>query len=205
MRGDVIRRLLDVSIALPASVLLVPVLVVIAVLIKLDSPGPVLHRPQRIGKDGRPFRLCKFRTMVVGADRNGPGITVADDPRITRVGRLLRDGKLDELPQIFNVFKGEMSIVGPRPEDPRYVALYTPAQREVLRVRPGITSAASLIYLNESALLSVEDSEEQYVQTILPRKLAIELEYLANRTLATDFGLVIRTMVAICRQTRSTS
>jgi lipopolysaccharide/colanic/teichoic acid biosynthesis glycosyltransferase len=169
----------------------------VGALIKLDSPGPVFHRAQRTGKDSKPFRLYKFRSMVVGAHRDGPAITPAGDRRITRAGRVLRRTKLDELPQFLNVLKGEMSLVGPRPEDPRYVALYTPAQREVLRVRPGVTSAASLTYRHESSLLSGEDWEQRYVNEILPHKLAVELDYLAHRTVVSDLGLVLRTLLAL--------
>jgi lipopolysaccharide/colanic/teichoic acid biosynthesis glycosyltransferase len=154
---------------------------------------------KRIGKGGKPFRLYKFRTMVADAHPDGPAITPAGDRRITRVGRLLRRTKLDELPQLLNVLKGDMSLVGPRPEDPRYVDLYTSAQREVLRVRPGITSAASLVYRHESSLLSGEDWERRYVSQILPDKLAIELDYLARRNSASDLKLVLRTILALPR------
>jgi lipopolysaccharide/colanic/teichoic acid biosynthesis glycosyltransferase len=200
MVGDVLRRLIDVAGCSAGLILLSPVLFVVAVLIKLDSPGPALYLGQRVGKDGRLFRVYKFRTMSAGAHRIGPAITAAGDPRITRVGRFLRRSKLDELPQLLNVVKGEMSLVGPRPEDPRYVTLYSAEQCEVLRVRPGITSAASLVYRDEATLLSDPDWERRYVHEILPHKLAIELEYLAHRRLASDLGLVVRTVLSLPRQ-----
>jgi lipopolysaccharide/colanic/teichoic acid biosynthesis glycosyltransferase len=197
MAGDVAKRLIDVAASLVGLFVISPILVTVGALIKLDSPGPVLHLAQRVGKGGRPFRLYKFRSMVVDAHRDGPGITPAGDRRITRVGRLLRRTKLDELPQLFNVLKGDMSLVGPRPEDPRYVRLYTAAQREVLRVRPGVTSAASLVYRHESSLLSGGDWEKRYVDEILPHKLGIELDYLAHRTVVSDLALVLRTLLAL--------
>ncbi|MFZ1551113.1 MAG: sugar transferase, partial [Anaerolineae bacterium] len=129
----------------------------------------------RVGQDGRPFRLYKFRSMIVGTDRQGPGITATGDPRITRVGRFLRRAKLDELPQLINVLLGDMSLVGPRPEDPRYVAFYTPEQRRVLSVHPGITSPASLAYRHEEQLLAGEDWETHYRTRVLPAKLALDL------------------------------
>jgi lipopolysaccharide/colanic/teichoic acid biosynthesis glycosyltransferase len=160
----------------------------------------MLYAARRIGKDGRVFRLYKFRSMVATADREGPGITAAGDRRITAVGRFLRRTKLDELLQLINVLVGDMSLVGPRPEDPRYVAYYTPAEREVLRVLPGITSAASLTYRDESSLLSGADWEDRYIHEILPHKLAIELEYVGHRTLGRDLGLIARTVLAMFRR-----
>jgi lipopolysaccharide/colanic/teichoic acid biosynthesis glycosyltransferase len=177
--------------------LLLPAFAAIAAAIKFTSPGPVLHKAQRVGKDGVPFRLYKFRTMAAGADRAGPGITVAGDPRITPVGSFLRRTKLDELPQLINVLRGEMSLVGPRPEDPRYVALYTPEQRSVLQARPGITSPASLRYRDESALLAGDDWERVYVERIMPDKLRIEMDYLARRTLRSDLAILLETAAAV--------
>ena len=132
--------------------------------------------------------------MAVGADRLGPGITVADDRRITPVGRWLRRTRLDELPQLFNVLKGDMALVGPRPEDPRYVARYTDEQRQVLRARPGITSRASLYYRDEAALLIGDDWERVYVEEIMPHKIALELDYLARRSIWSDLNLIFRTV-----------
>ena len=193
------KRLLDFSASLLGLMVLSPLFLWVALLIKLDSPGPVFHRGLRIGKDGLPFRIFKFRTMVADAATRGPGITSGDDPRITRMGRMLRKTKIDELPQLINVLKGEMSLVGPRPEDPAYVALYTPAQRQVLAVAPGITSPASLAFRHEERLLQTSDWETTYLQVILPRKLAMEGEYLAKRTLTSDMALILRTVLALFR------
>ncbi len=192
-----LTRAIDILAAFIGLVVLSPLFSAIAIAIKLDSPGPVFYRAQRVGKDGRLFRLYKFRSMVADADRRGPGITATGDTRITPVGRFLRRTKLDELPQLINVLRGEMSLVGPRPEDPRYVALYTPEQRRVLAVRPGITSAASLVYRHEEQLLAGEDWETVYRTKVLPDKLAIDLAYLERRTLASDLKLILRTIAAV--------
>ena len=169
----------------------------IAVAVKLSDGGPVFYRATRVGKNGRLFKLYKFRSMIVEGDRQGLGITIDGDSRITRLGRVLRRFKLDELPQLLNVVKGEMSLVGPRPEDPRYVALYSPEQRRVLEVRPGITSLASLKFRREELLLRGENWEATYVKDILPRKLAIELEYIGCRTLLGDVKIILRTLGGI--------
>ena len=178
---------------------LFPFFLLIALLIKLSSPGPVFYRGLRVGKDGHPFRIFKFRTMTADAATRGPGITTGDDLRITRIGHILRKTKIDELPQLINVVMGEMSLVGPRPEDPRYVALYTPEQRKVLSVCPGITSPASLQYRHEESLLKGDGWERTYLATILPRKLEIELAYLERRTFLTDIQLIVRTLLALFR------
>jgi lipopolysaccharide/colanic/teichoic acid biosynthesis glycosyltransferase len=193
------RRLLDLFASLIGLILLLPLFALIAVAIRLDSPGPVLFRGQRVGRDGFQFAIYKFRTMVTDADQQGPGITVAGDLRVTRVGRLLRRSKLDELPQLINVLRGEMSLVGPRPEDPRYVMLYTPEQRRVLSVRPGLTSPASLIYRHEEELLGGEDWERTYLQKVMPAKLRIELEYLEHRSVWRDLTVVVQTVLALTR------
>jgi lipopolysaccharide/colanic/teichoic acid biosynthesis glycosyltransferase len=192
-----VTRILDAAVSGAGLVLLSPLLLAIVLAIKLTSPGPAIYRATRIGRDGVPFRLYKFRSMVTGADKTGPGITTAADRRVTAIGSFLRKTKLDELPQLANVLRGEMSLVGPRPEDPRYVAHYTPMQREVLRARPGITSPASLRYRDESALLTGPDWEKTYVDTIMPEKLAIELAYLRRRNLLTDARLIVLTLWAV--------
>jgi lipopolysaccharide/colanic/teichoic acid biosynthesis glycosyltransferase len=202
MVADAIRRLVDVFVSVVGMVVLSPVLAVAAIAVKLGSPGPVIYRAERIGRGARPFRLYKFRSMIVSSGRDGPAITASEDPRITRTGRFLRRTKLDELPQLFNVIKGDMSLVGPRPEDPCYLDLYTASQLRVLQVRPGLTSPASLVYRHESALLKGEHWERRYVQEILPHKLAIELEYLANRGLLADLRVVARTLVALATDLR---
>ncbi len=191
------KRISDGVIASLGLLIVSPLFLLIAPIIKLDSPGPVFYRAERIGKDGVPFRLYKFRSMVADADRRGPGITAAGDCRVTRVGVFLRRTKLDELPQLINVLRGEMSLVGPRPEDPRYVALYTPEQRRVLAARPGITSPASLHYRNESAVLSGNDWERVYIETVMPHKLAIELAYLSHRSFFTDLKVIFLTLWAV--------
>jgi lipopolysaccharide/colanic/teichoic acid biosynthesis glycosyltransferase len=195
MPGDAGRRAIDLIASAIGLAVVSPVMAIVAILVKLDSAGPVFHVAERVGEGGRIFRLYKFRTMTVGSDRSGPAITTSDDARITRVGRILRRTKLDELPQLLNVLNGDMSLVGPRPESPQYVRLYTAAQREVLKVRPGITGAASLVYRNEAAMLSGADWEQQYVNEIMPHKIAIELDYLARRTLVRDLELMLRTLL----------
>jgi lipopolysaccharide/colanic/teichoic acid biosynthesis glycosyltransferase len=197
--GRVMTRAIEIALALAGLIVCIPVFLVVAILIVLHDGGPVLYRARRVGLRGDPFALLKFRSMVLDADQVGGGLTTAVDSRVTPVGAFLRKYKLDELPQLWNVLRGDMSFVGPRPEDPRYVSLYSQEQRRVLNVRPGITSPASLEYRNESALLSGEGSEAYYVGTILPHKLALELEYLERRTLWTDIGLILRTVSNLTR------
>ena len=192
-------RIVDVVAATIGLIILSPLLAILAFIIKCDSPGPVLYRARRAGKGGREFRLYKFRTMAADAHRRGPGVTGAGDPRITQAGRFLRRTKLDELPQLLNVLRGEISLVGPRPEDPRYVALYTPEQRRLLDVRPGITSMASLTYRNEERLLIADDWEAQYINSILLDKLSIDLAYQARRTITSDLVLLLRTIAGVFR------
>ena len=193
------RRALDVAAASCGLIVLSPLFSLVAVLIKSDGSGPVFFRGERVGKDGRPFRVYKFRTMVAHAAGHGPGITAAGDPRVTRVGRFLRRTKLDEIPQLVNVLRGDMSLVGPRPEDPRYVALYTAEQRRVLSVRPGITSLASVRFRHEEAMLQGEDWERVYREEVLPAKLQIELDYLEHRSVWRDLGIVAQTILALVR------
>ena len=196
------KRLFDLVIAALALLLLAPVLLLLALLIRLDSPGPVYFRQERVGRHGLPFRIHKFRTMRTGA--GGLQITVGVDPRITRAGAWLRRTRLDELPQLIDVLQGTMSLVGPRPEVPRYVAHYPPALRErVLSVRPGITDPASLAYIDEAALLArAADPEREYIEHILPRKLERAAEYAAHATLATDLGVMARTLGLLLRRGR---
>jgi lipopolysaccharide/colanic/teichoic acid biosynthesis glycosyltransferase len=194
-----IKRSFDLVAALVGLVLLSPLFALIAVAITLDSRGAVFFVGQRVGRDSRPFGLHKFRSMIPGKAQEGPAITAAGDSRITRVGKLLRRTKLDELPQLINVVRGEMSLVGPRPEDPRYVALYTAEQKGVLTVRPGITSPASLLYRHEEPLLAGPDWEQVYVRQVMPDKLKIELEYLSERTFWADIGVILQTLFAVLR------
>ena len=188
------KRLFDIFASALGLIALSPLLLLIAAGVKLQDGGPVLFSGKRVGKDGRIFRLYKFRSMVTGADRTGAGVTVSGDKRITKLGRLLRNTKLDELPQLLNVLKGDMSFVGPRPEDPRYVAKYTDEQRQLLNIPPGITSPASLTYRSEESLLAGENSLDLYDKVILPRKLLIELGYLRRRSLWSDIDLILQTL-----------
>ncbi|MEJ2288799.1 MAG: sugar transferase, partial [Deinococcales bacterium] len=166
--------------------------------VAVSSPGPVLFRQERVGLGGRTFRMLKFRTMHVDAERAGGLLTVGADPRVTPVGAFLRRFKLDELPQLVNVVAGDMSLVGPRPEVPRYVARYDERQRRVLAVRPGITDPASVAYRNESELLAgASDPEATYLHDILPAKLEMNLAYLERRSLSADVGVILRTLARV--------
>ncbi len=173
-----------------------------ALAITFDSRGPVLFRQERVGRGGKVFRIHKFRTMVADAPTQGPPITVGDDARITRAGRWLRRSKLDELPQLFDVLAGDMSLVGPRPEVPKYVALYPPALRDkVLSLRPGITDPVSLAFADESALLArAADPEREYIDVILPHKLREAVAYADRATLATDMRVIGSTLAALWRR-----
>jgi lipopolysaccharide/colanic/teichoic acid biosynthesis glycosyltransferase len=195
------KRSLDVLLAAMGLALLAPIWLAIAVWIKLDSPGPVLFRQERVGRHARVFRIRKFRTMAVDAPARGPSITASTDPRITRAGQFLRRYKLDELPQLIDVLAGNMSIVGPRPEVPQYVALYPAATRDlVLSIRPGITDDAAILFRDESQLLAAaDDPQTAYVRIILPRKLALYEQYVRTRSLAGDFAIIWRTLVRIAR------
>lgn len=190
-------RPLEVFLAAIGLLAFSPVLSIIAVLVKLYDGGEVLYRARRVGKDGKLFDLFKFRTMVPNADKFGAAITASGDMRITPLGRVLRQYKLDELPQLFNVLKGEMSFVGARPEDPRYVASYNEEQKQVLAFRPGITSPASLHYRGEESLLAGTDWMQQYANGILPRKLAMDLSYLKRKNPFTDIVIILRTLGGI--------
>lgn len=194
-----IKRLFDLLAAGLGLALLAPLLLLIAVWIKLDSPGPVLFRQQRVGQGGRLFDIHKFRSMRADAPGLGPQITVGADARITAAGRWLRASKLDELPQLWDVLRGAMSLVGPRPEVPRYVALYPVELRElVLSVRPGITDIASIEYRDESRLLAqAADPERCYIEQVMPAKLALAARYVRTRSLWLDLRLIGRTLAAL--------
>jgi lipopolysaccharide/colanic/teichoic acid biosynthesis glycosyltransferase len=192
------KRALDSSASFVGLLLVFPVLLVVATLVKSTSPGPILYWQERVGLGGHLFRIAKFRTMLQGADKHGHAITAAGDPRVTAVGRWLRRLKLDELPQLWNVLKGEMSLVGPRPEVPRYVHSYSSAQRRVLSVRPGITDLASIAYWREEELLVLHaDFERYYQDVVLPNKLNINLQYLDRMSFVYDLWLLVRTASAI--------
>lgn len=190
-----LKRTFDFLASFFGLLLLSPLILCIAVWVKCDSKGPIFYRQVRVGKDGREFKLFKFRSMRVGADRAGL-LTLGDrDPRVTRSGFWLRKTKLDELPQLFNVLVGDMSLVGPRPEVPKYVALYTPEQREVLSVRPGITDTASLEMRNEAELMAQQaDPEGYYVNVQIPLKIKLAKEYIAQQSLLSDLKLIVRTI-----------
>lgn len=190
------KRLFDIVASLVGLALLWLPGLLVALWIRLDSPGPVFFRQERVGRHGHPFRIHKFRTMSVDAERVGGSLTVGADRRVTRVGRWLRAHRLDELPQLLDVLRGEMSLVGPRPEVPRYVALYPAGLREqVLAVRPGITDPASLAFRGEAEMLAAaSDPEREYVEVILPKKLALAADYAAHASLWTDLGVVFRSL-----------
>lgn len=195
------RRVLDLLLAIPAVIILLPVFAIVAVWIRLDSRGPVFFLQERVGLGGQTFRIYKFRTMVMDAERLGTQITIGRDPRITRIGHFLRKYRFDELPQLFNVLKGEMSIVGPRPEVPRYVAFYDNNQRQILAFRPGITSPATIEFSNESEVLSQNadpaDPEHYYRTELMPAKLAIDLHYSLQATVWSDCAVLARTLVRL--------
>jgi lipopolysaccharide/colanic/teichoic acid biosynthesis glycosyltransferase len=200
------KRVFDLALTIPTLALLLPLLALLAVAVKLDSHGPVLYRQTRVGRGGRPFILWKFRTMVVDADRVGPLLTVAADPRVTRLGRWLRRWKLDELPQLVNVLVGDMSLVGPRPEVPRYVALYRDTEQEVIGLIPGITDPASIAYRNEEAVLArAPDPERTYIAEVMPHKIRLNLEYAQRATPYTDLIVVLRTIRALALGARESS
>ena len=189
------KRLFDIMLASLGLLLLIPAALLIALLIKASDGGPVFYAQVRVGRFGRPFRIRKFRSMVRDADKIGLPVTQEEDPRITRIGRLLRRTKLDELPQLWNVLVGEMSLVGPRPEVARYAEQYTPEQREILKFRPGITDLATLHFRNEEALLrGSPDVEQFYVQYCLPRKIALNRHYAERASLAQDVWIIIQTL-----------
>ena len=192
------KRLFDIVSSGIGLLCLAPVFVVMAIWIKLDSRGPVFYRQTRVGRYGRDFRIFKFRSMRVGSDK-GRQITVGErDPRITRSGYFIRRYKIDELPQLINVFLGDMSIVGPRPEVRKYVDLYSEEQRKVFQVRPGITDLASIKYRNENELLSqVDDPDTYYMDVIMPDKLTINLEYIRHQSFMGDIKIIFNTLFKI--------
>lgn len=195
------KRVFDLLASALGLLALAPLLLGIALAIKLDSRGPVFFRQERVGRGGRLFRIHKFRTMAVDAERRGPQITVGADARITRVGAVLRRYKLDELAQLIDVFRGEMSLVGPRPEVPRYVACYPDDVRDiVLSVRPGITDRASIEFKDESAILGgARDAHHAYVHEVLPVKLRYCVEYVRTRTFRGDLAIIFATLRALLK------
>lgn len=194
------KRLMDLVASLAGLAALSPLLLAIAIAVKLDSKGPAFFGHERVGRDFMPFKVWKFRTMAVG--NAGPEITTADDQRITRVGRHLRTWKLDELPQLYNVLRGEMSLVGPRPEVATYVEMFRPEYEEILTVRPGLTDPASIEFSDEQSVLAASDDPARaYREEVLPRKLQLSRGYVADRSLSTDWKLVMRTLSSILGRT----
>jgi lipopolysaccharide/colanic/teichoic acid biosynthesis glycosyltransferase len=190
----VMKRAFDIVTAFTTLVLLTPLMIVVAMFIKLDSEGPILFRQQRIGRGFRPFWIYKFRTMRKGPIADESQVTVGNDPRITRVGRFLRKTKIDELPQLINILRGDMSFVGPRPEVPRYVRLFEREYQEILTVRPGLTDLASLKYRDEAALLAQsENPEEEYRMRVLPDKIELAKDYLRQASLLFDLKIICKT------------
>lgn len=194
-QGYFMKRACDFILSFVGLLLLSPVLLAIAAALKGSSPGPIVYRGLRVGRWGRPFHILKFRTMVVDAERIGGSSTADDDPRITRVGKLLRKYKLDELPQLINVLKGEMSLVGPRPEVPQYVAMFTNEEQLILAVRPGITDLASLWNADEGSFLAgSKDPEKTYLEVIRPNKIRLQLEYVRRQSFVTDLQIIWKTV-----------
>lgn len=192
------KRWFDAVSSFVGLVALAPLLAICGVLVKCSSPGPILFVQERVGQGGRIFRIWKFRSMFVGAEQAGPGVTVAGDSRLTRVGAVLRGLKIDELPQLWNVLVGEMSLVGPRPELRHYAERYTPEQQRVLTVRPGVTGPASLKYRNKEEVLGQSPEPEKfYRKVVLPDKLALDLAYIEKMSFSYDLYLIARTLVSI--------
>lgn len=195
------KRAFDIVSCTLAVLVLFPFGLIIALCIVCGSKGGVFYRQTRVGRNGKDFKLLKFRTMRPNADRQGLLITVGNDQRITRIGGFLRKYKIDELPQLLNIIKGDMSVVGPRPEVRRYVELYDERQRRVLTVRPGLTDYASLQYISESELLAKsDDPEKTYIEEIMPAKLELNLQYIDNQSLKEDFKLIFQTLFSIFKK-----
>lgn len=194
------KRILDVVSSAIFLMAFLPVWLIIALMVALESPGGVFYRQIRVGKNNRDFYLYKFRTMRVGSDKKGL-LTVGErDNRITKVGYFLRKYKIDEFPQLINVLKGDMSIVGPRPEVRKYVDMYSPEQLKVLSVRPGLTDYASIKYVNENEVLAASDNPEQtYIDEVMPAKLELNLQYIENQSVIEDIKLIFKTFVAILK------
>lgn len=194
-----LKRIFDIILSLFGLIILLPFMLIIAIFIKLDSKGSIFFRQVRVTKNGREFKIFKYRTMRVGSDKYSQ-ITVGKDDRITKIGLFLRKYKLDEIPQLINVFIGDMSLVGPRPEVPKYVALYTEEQREILKVRAGITDYASIEFSNENDILADEaDPEKAYIEKIMPRKIELNKKYLSEISVITDIKIILLTIKKILK------
>lgn len=196
----VIKRIFDIVASLGGLIVLSPMLIVVAICIKLDSKGSVFFKQKRVGKNKEIFEIYKFRTMVTDAEKLGKQITVGNDSRITRVGKFIRKCKLDEFPQLINVLKGEMSLVGPRPEVPKYVELYDEYQEQILLVQPGITDYASIEFRNENEILGESyNPEETYIEEIMPTKIDLNMKYIKNISMVEDIKLIVSTILAILK------
>jgi len=192
------KRVFDISATLLGGILLLPLLLLIAIWIKINSKGPLLYVQKRVGKDFEEFKIYKFRSMIVDADKVGPSVTSGDDTRITKVGKILRRTKIDELPQLFNVLKGDMSLVGPRPEVMKFVVLKKDEYRKVLSVKPGITDNAAIVYRDEEMLMEeYEEKEKAYIDIVLPKKIELYNEYIDNISFISDVKLILRTLKVI--------
>ncbi|WP_335938632.1 sugar transferase [Fusobacterium polymorphum] len=194
-----LKRIFDITFSLFGLIILLPFMLIIAILIKLDSKGPVFFKQIRVTKNGREFKIFKYRTMRVGSDKYSQ-ITVGKDNRITKIGAFLRKYKLDEIPQLINVLIGDMSLVGPRPEVPKYVALYTDEQKEILKVRAGITDYASIEFSDENDLLaSEEDPEKAYIEKVMPKKIELNKKYISEISILTDIKIILLTIKKILK------
>ena len=198
IRSNWVKRCFDIFFSATASVLFLPFFLLGSLLAKLQSTGPVFYKAKRVGRGGVIFEMYKFRTMVINADKLGGGLTVHRDPRVTPIGRFLRITKLDELPNLINVLKGEMSVIGPRPEAPNYVEYYTEAQKQVLQVKPGITGPSQIANRNEEQKLKEQDDPEHYYITeLMPKKLELDLHYVRTYRFISDIGWLFKTFWVI--------
>lgn len=196
----IIKRIFDVIASSIGIIILSPLFIIISILIKLDSEGTVFFKQPRVGKNKKIFEIYKFRTMVTNAENIGGQITIGNDSRITRVGSFIRKYKLDEFPQLINVLKGEMSLVGPRPEVPRYVEMYDEEQEKILLVKPGITDYASIKFRNENDILGQSlDPDREYIENVMPTKIDLNLKYISEISLITDIKIIINTIIAIIK------
>jgi lipopolysaccharide/colanic/teichoic acid biosynthesis glycosyltransferase len=194
------KRLVDIFFSLVGLIILLPFLIIISLLIVIDSPGGIIYKQVRVGKGSKDFYLFKFRSMKINADKSGLLTVGGRDSRITRMGYYIRKYKIDELPQLLNVFYGDMSLVGPRPEVRKYVDMYTDEQKKVLSVKPGITDYASIEYSNENEILGkAENPEAVYIQQIMPAKLILNLKYIVDQGIVTDFKIILKTIVKILK------
>lgn len=195
------KRCFDIAASFFGILFLLIPFAAVAVAVKCSSRGPVFFRQVRVGKNGREFRIYKFRTMVADAEKKGMQITVGGDSRVTGIGRVLRKTKVDELPQLFNVFAGQMSFVGPRPEVPHYVDMYSDYQKNVLRIKPGITELASIVYRDENDVLAKsEDPERTYIEEIMPEKIKLNMQYMQKMNVFYDIYLIFRTFAAVLKR-----